>query len=290
MTWELPDRVDIRDIGPGTGLVAEQPIAIADRVALITALVDAGVGEIEAAAVGPLRRAASGGVAELFAALERDEHVRYWATVTDVADAEAAIAAGVDGLSLAVAATEEQSQQRHRRSLADALASVGPLAELAGVRPLEVVVLDAFGTPDEPIGPFDVAAVTDAAEDSGATSITLVDGSASATPERIADVVAAVGVDVRLRLHDGRGAALACAFAAMTLGVHRFDTAIGGIGASPFAAVVAGHLATEELVDLCDGIGIDTGADLDRLVRTTRTVAALIGRPVPSRLAAAMEA
>ena len=109
-----------------------------------------------------------------------------------------------------------------------------------------------------------------------------------ATPDRIADVVATTGVDVRLHLHDTRGTALVNAFAAMTMGVAAFDTAVGGLGGSPFAEGAGGNLATEDLVHLCDGLGIDTGVDLDRMVRTAGTVSALIGRPVPSRITATL--
>lgn len=291
MTWDLPDTISIRDVGPRDGLQPEQPVRVADRVALITALVDAGVTDVEAAAfVSPRAVPAMAGAGDLFRALERDEHARYWALVPNVKGAELAVDAGVDGLTVTVSASETYSRKNVKMSVQESLAQVGPIAEIAGSRPVDVVISCAFGSydPDEDIGAFDVAAIVDAAQDTGASRITLADTTGVATPDRIADVIATTGVDVRLHLHDTRGTALVNAFAAMTLGVAAFDTAVGGLGGSPFAEGAGGNLATEDLVHLCDGLGIDTGIDLDRMVRTAGTVSALIGRKVPSRITATL--
>lgn len=289
MSWDLPDTISIRDVGPRDGLQPEQPVRVADRVALITALVDAGVTDVEAAAfVSPRAVPAMAGAADLFRALERDEHVRYWALVPNVKGAELAVDAGVDGLTVTVSASETYSQRNVKMSVEESVAQIGPIADVAGSRPVDVVISCAFGSYDtaEDIGAFDVAAIVDSAQDAGATAITLADTTGVATPDRIADVVATTGVDVRLHLHDTRGTALVNAFAAMTMGIAAFDTAVGGLGGSPFAQGAGGNLATEDLVHLCDGLGIDTGIDLDRMVRTAGTVSALIGRPVPSRITA----
>lgn len=290
MSWDLPDTISIRDVGPRDGLQPEQPVRVADRVALITALVDAGVTDVEAAAfVSPRAVPAMAGAADLFRALERDEHARYWALVPNVKGAELAVDAGVDGLTVTVSASEAYSQRNVKMSVQESVAQIGDIADVAGSRPVDVVISCAFGSPyDEHIGAFDVAAIVDSAQDAGATAITLADTTGVATPDRIADVIATTGVDVRLHLHDTRGTALVNAFAAMTMGVAAFDTAVGGLGGSPFAEGAGGNLATEDLVHLCDGLGIDTGIDLDRMVRTAGTVAALIGRPVPSRITATL--
>jgi hydroxymethylglutaryl-CoA lyase len=291
MSWDLPDTISVRDVGPRDGLQPEQPVRVADRVALITALVDAGVTDVEAAAfVSPRAVPAMAGAADLFRALERDEHVRYWALVPNVKGAELAVEAGVDGLTVTVSASETYSQRNVKMSVEESVAQIGPIADVAGSRPVDVVISCAFGSYDtaEHIGAFDVAAIVDSAQDAGATAITLADTTGVATPDRIADVVATTGVDVRLHLHDTRGTALVNAFAAMTMGIAAFDTAVGGLGGSPFAQGAGGNLATEDLVHLCDGLGIDTGIDLDRMVRTAGTVSALIGRPVPSRITATL--
>jgi len=107
------------------------------------------------------------------------------------------------------------------------------------------------------------------------------------TPRRIAEVVAAVGTDIGLHLHETRGTALVCAYAALQLGITRFDTSVGGLGGSPFAAGAAGNLATEELVAVLDDLGVHSGIDLDALVLAAGLAGDLIGRPVPSRVARA---
>jgi hydroxymethylglutaryl-CoA lyase len=103
----------------------------------------------------------------------------------------------------------------------------------------------------------------------------------------VAELLAETGAGVGLHLHDTRGTALVNAYAAMEMGVRRFDTAVGGLGGSPFAAGAGGNLATEDLVHLCDDLGVATGIDLDRLLAVSARVAELVGHVVPSRVAAA---
>src|SRR5688572_10091743 len=108
-----------------------------------------------------------------------------------------------------------------------------------------------------------------------------------ATPRRVEELVARTGADVGLHLHETRGTALVNAYAAVQLGVSRFDTSVGGLGGSPFAAGAAGNLATEDLVHLLDDQGVTTGIDLERLLDASALVAELVGHEVPSRVAAA---
>jgi len=108
-----------------------------------------------------------------------------------------------------------------------------------------------------------------------------------ATPRRIADVLAVVGTDVGLHLHDTRGTALVNAWSAIGFGVSRFDTALGGLGGSPFAPAAGGNLATEDLVMLLDDMDYDTGVDLDALLAAGPLLAELVGHALPSRVAAA---
>jgi hydroxymethylglutaryl-CoA lyase len=108
-----------------------------------------------------------------------------------------------------------------------------------------------------------------------------------ATARLIAELLEVVGVDVGLHLHETRGTALVNAYAAWDLGVGRFDTSVGGLGGSPFAAGSAGNLATEDLVHLLDDMEVSTGVDLGRLLEVSALVARLVGHDVPSRVAAA---
>jgi hydroxymethylglutaryl-CoA lyase len=108
-----------------------------------------------------------------------------------------------------------------------------------------------------------------------------------ATPRRVEELLDEVGVDVGLHLHETRGTGLVNAYAAWERGVARFDTSIGGLGGSPFAAGSAGNLATEDLVHLLDDLGVTTGLDLGRLLEASMLAARTVGHDVPSRIAAA---
>jgi hydroxymethylglutaryl-CoA lyase len=174
-------------------------------------------------------------------------------------------------------------------SVDESLAQVAAVRAVVGEElPVDTVISCAFGSPYEgEIAPGDVAELGRRALGAGSTTLTYADTTGMATPRRVADVLDLVGVDVGLHLHDTRGTALVNAYAALERGVRRFDTAVGGLGGSPFAAGAGGNLATEDLVHLCDDLGVATGIDLDALLQVSVTVAELVGHKVPSRIAAA---
>ncbi len=290
MSWDLPDSISIRDVGPRDGLQPEEPVPSAERAQLVDAIVAAGVVDVEAAAfVSPSAVPAMAGAADVFASIDRVDGVTYWALVPNVRGAELALEAGADALTVTVSASESYSQANVHRSVAESVAAVADIVGVAGDRPVDTVISCAFGSPyDEHVGPFDVAAIFDEVLESGCDRVTLADTTGIATPERIADVVTATGPGVRLHLHDTRGTALTNAFAALLLGVRAFDTAVGGLGGSPFAVGAGGNLATEDLVHLCDGLGIDTGIDLTAMVAVAGQVSRLVGRPVSSRITATL--
>ncbi|HUC32741.1 MAG TPA: hypothetical protein VMS14_05015, partial [Ilumatobacteraceae bacterium] len=119
----------------------------------------------------------------------------------------------------------------------------------------------------------------------GVNAVTLADTTGMATPRRLDDVFELTGVNVGLHLHETRGTGLLNVYAGMLAGVTRFDTSVGGLGGSPFAAGAAGNVATEEVVALCDDLGVHTGIGIDALVDAARLAERLIGHPVPSRVA-----
>lgn len=290
MSWDLPDEVSIRDVGPRDGLQPEEPVSVEARIDLVRSLVGAGVVDVEAAAfVSPKAVPAMAGGADVLAGVGSLAGVTRWALVPNVKGAELAVDAGVDAITVTVSASETYSQANVKRSTEESVAGVADIVAVARDLPVDTVISCAFGSPyDEEIGPFDVAAIVERVQEAGTTHVTLADTTGVATPERIADVITAVGPEVRLHLHDTRGTALTNAFAALLLGVTAFDTAVGGLGGSPFAKGAGGNLATEDLVHLCDGLGIDTGIDLEAMVAIAGTVSGLIGRPVPSRITATL--
>lgn len=290
----LPARIAIREVGPRDGLQPEQPLPVERRVAFVESLLKAGVTTIEVAAfVSPRAVPAMAGAADVVAQVRElrpgDRDVTLVALVPNVRGAEMAAASRVDALTLTVSASEAYSQRNVRMSVAESLAQVAAVRAAVGDDlPVDTVISCAFGSPYEgDLDPAEVAALGRRALESGSTSLTYADTTGMATPRRVGDLLAETGTDVGLHLHDTRGTALVNAYAAMQAGVRRFDTAVGGLGGSPFAAGAGGNLATEDLVHLCDDVGVETGIDLGALLSVSAGLADLVGHAVPSRVAAA---
>jgi hydroxymethylglutaryl-CoA lyase len=287
----LPATVDLREVGPRDGLQSEAPVDVAARVALVDALVDAGSRHVEAVAfVSPRAVPSMAGAGEVLAALERRGGVTYAALVPNVRGARAALDAGVDELTVTVSASEGYSQRNVRMSVTESVAAAASICDAArdaGV-PVDVIVSCAFGSPYEgDIAPADIAALAARLRHGGASRLTYADTTGMATPARVDALLDVTGTDVGLHLHETRGTALVNAYAALLRGVTRFDTAVGGLGGSPFAAGAGGNLATEDFVHLLDDLGVASGIDLERLLAVSASLPALVGHPVPSRVAAA---
>lgn len=279
-------RVDIREVGPRDGLQAEQPVPPEQRVRLIAALLDAGVTHIEVCSfVSPKAVPSMAGAADVVKALPKSD-VRYVALVPNLKGGELAVEAGIEELSVTISASAAYNEKNVRMSIDESVEAIKGICALG--LPTDAVISCAFGSPYEgDIAPGHVAALARRLTDAGATTLTLADTTGMATPRRIDDVLQATGADVGLHLHETRGTALVNAYAALQRGVNRFDTSVGGLGGSPFAAGAAGNLATEDLVHLLDDLGVETGIDLDRLLQASAAAADIIGHPVPSRVAAA---
>jgi hydroxymethylglutaryl-CoA lyase len=289
--------VTLREVGPRDGLQVEAPLPVSTRVALIEALIAAGLREIEAVAfVSPKAVPSMADAAAVLGLVPRDAGVgvgvgvgvRYWALVPNQRGASMALDAGVDGLSVTVSASEVYSQRNVHMSVDESVASAAAIASLVDGRvPIDAVVSCAFGSPYEgDLSPELVSGLGQRLLEGGATSLTYADTTGMGTPRLVSSLLALTGVDVGLHLHETRGTALVNAYAALEAGVTRFDTSIGGLGGSPFAAGAGGNLATEDFVHLLDDLGVATGIDLDRLLAASSLVAGAVGHDVPSRVAA----
>ena len=282
--------VYIREVGPRDGLQAEEPVPVEARVRLVEQLLDAGVRHIEACSfVSPKAVPSMAGATEMMAALGRRAGVVYAALVPNERGAEMALAAGVDEVTVTVSASEAYNQKNVRMSVDESVAAIAAICRLADGVPVDAIVSCAFGSPYE--GDIDVTEVLGLGRrllDGGAAQLTFADTTGMATPPRIDAVVDAHGsADFGLHLHETRGTGLVNAYRAYERGVRRFDTSVGGLGGSPFAAGAAGNLATEDWVYVLDDLGVETGIDLDRLLEVSAEVAELVGHAVPSRVAAA---
>jgi hydroxymethylglutaryl-CoA lyase len=280
-------QVDVREVGPRDGLQAEAPLTVGERSQIVSALLDAGVRHIEACSfVSPKVVPAMAGAADLMAAVRRRPGVTFTALVPNVKGASMALEAGVDELTVTVSASPAYNEKNVRMTVEESLEQVGEICKLAGTVPVDAVVSCAFGSPYEgDISPDAVHELGLRLRAGGATARTYADTTGVGTPRRVEDLLTRAGTDVGLHLHDTRGTALVNAYAALGAGVRRFDTSIGGLGGSPFAADAAGNLATEDLVHLLDDLGMETGIDLGRLLEAGTLVASLVGHPLPSKVA-----
>jgi hydroxymethylglutaryl-CoA lyase len=287
----MTSAVRIREVGPRDGLQAEAPVSVEERVALIEALVNAGVRDIEAVSfVSPKAVPSMADADKVMAAVSREPEVVYWALVPNRRGAELALAADVSALSVTVSASAAYNEKNVRMTIDESVGVVGEIAAMAGEGglPVDAVVSCAFGSPYEgDIAPAAVDELGCRLIDQGATSLTYADTTGMATPRRIDDLLAVTGTDVGLHLHETRGTGLVNAYAGWQAGVRRFDTSVGGLGGSPFAEGAAGNLATEDLVHLLDDLGVASGIDLDRLLEVAGQVDDVVGHVVPSRVAAA---
>jgi hydroxymethylglutaryl-CoA lyase len=281
--------VDIREVGPRDGLQAEEPVPVEGRVRLINALLDAGLRHVEVCSfVSPKAVPSMAGASEVVAALERRPGVTFTALVPNVKGASMALEAGVDEITVTISASPTYNEKNVHMTVDESLTQVREICELAGSVPVDAVVSCAFGSPYEgDIAPDDVAGLGDRLLTAGATSLTYADTTGMGTPRRVRDLLDTTGAEIGLHLHETRGTGLVNAFTALEAGVQRFDTSVGGLGGSPFAAGAAGNLATEDLVHLLDDLGHDTGVDLERLLAASALVADLVGHAVPSKVAEA---
>jgi hydroxymethylglutaryl-CoA lyase len=283
----LPARVTVRDIGPRDGLQSEDPVPLAARVELVDSLGAAGVAEIEAVSfVSPAAVPSMAGAAELMAAIRRRPSVRYWALVPNRKGAELALDAEIDALTVTLSVCPIYNERNAKMSIARSLDALAAVVEVAGGRLVDAVVSCAFGSPyTGDVAPVAVASLAQRVRDAGVEQLTFADSTGMATPRRVDELVDAVGTDVGLHLHDTRGTALLCAWRAIERGVTRFDTAVGGLGSSPFADGATGNLGTEDLVHVLDDAGVMTGIDLNALLDVSRRLAAIVGHELPSRIA-----
>lgn len=282
--------VQVRDVGPRDGLQPEAPVAVADRIALVEALVAAGLRHVEVAAfVSPKAVPAMAGAAEVVAGISRQPDVTYTALVPNLRGAEMALASDVDELTVTISASPTYNRRNVNMEVDESVAVIASIVAAAGSTPVDAVVSCAFGSPYEPaLTSADAVALGARLADVGAMRLTYADTTGMATPRRITELHEALDGsvdDVGLHLHDTRGTALLNAHTGIGLGFARFDTAVGGLGGSPFAHGAGGNLATEELVALLDDLGVETGIDVEALAAVALEVEALVGRPVPSGVA-----
>lgn len=284
----LPRAVRIVEVGPRDGLQNEGTVVpTAVKVELIERLVTAGLRTIEAGSfVSPRWVPQMADTAEVLRRLRRRPDVSFPVLVPNLKGFEAAQAAGAQEVAIFAAASETFSRRNINCSVAESLERFLPVAEAAaagGMR-LRGYVSCALGCPYEgPVAPHAVRSVTQSLIDLGCYEVSLGDTIGVGTPDQARALVEIVGERVpverlALHFHDTSGRALANIGACLDLGVSVVDASVGGLGGCPYAAGASGNVATEGVVDMLHGLGIETGVDLDRLLETGRFIAGALGR------------
>ena len=296
----LPARVRLVEVGPRDGLQNEKyEVPTEVKVKLIDMLTDAGFSAIEATAfVSPKWVPQMADAADVMARIRRKVDVRYPVLTPNLRGFEAALAAGADEVAVFVAASETFSQKNINCSIAESLVRVEPIftaAAAAGVR-VRGYISCVLGCPFEgPMPPLRVAEVADALWKFGAYEVsrgdTIGTGTAGAT-QKLIDACAARMPVIALagHFHDTYGQALTNVYAAMERGVATFDCSVAGLGGCPYAKGATGNVASEDVVYLLDGLGIETGVDMSRLRLAGQYISDFLQRPTASRAARALNA
>lgn len=296
----LPSHVRLVEVGPRDGLQNEaQPISVDDKVRLVDALTEAGLGYIEVGSfVSPKWVPQMAGSAEVFARIQRKPGVIYGALAPNLRGFEDALAAGVKEVAVFAAASEAFSQRNINCSISESLARFAPIMESARQHGISVrgYVSCVLGCPYEgEVASEQVAAVARELYAMGCYEVSLGDtigtGTAGAT-RRMFEVVGAQVPRDKLagHFHDTYGQALANIYASLQEGIAVFDSSVAGLGGCPYAKGASGNVATEDVLYLLNGLGIHTGIDLERLVEAGNRISSVLGRPTGSRVAKARSA
>lgn len=294
---DLPRRVRIVEVGPRDGLQNEKQLVSTDvKVELIARLGAAGLPAIEATSfVSPKWVPQMGDNAEVMARIQRLPGVDYPVLTPNLQGFQSALAAGAQEVAVFAAASESFSRKNINCSIAESLARFEPVmdaAKAAGVR-VRGYVSCVLGCPYEgEIGPEAVADVAATLFGMGCYEVSLGDTIGVGTPGKTRRMLDAVARRVPIdklagHYHDTYGQALVNIYASLEAGVATFDASIAGLGGCPYAAGASGNVATEDVVYMLDGLGIETGINLDALVETSGWVCAQIGRTCGSRVSLA---
>ena len=292
---EMPRRVRIYEVGPRDGLQNEAAAVPLDtKVEFVRLLLAAGLREVEATSfVSPRAIPQLADADELLPRLPRADGVRYPVLVPNERGLARAEAAGAEAICVFTAATDAFTERNIGMTVAESLESFRPVLAKARERGwwTRAYVSTAFGCPFT--GTVDAGRVSEVAirlADLGAEEICIGDTIGVGVPAQVEDLTArlvAAGLPLErlaFHFHDTRGTALANAVAALGAGITCLDSSTGGTGGCPYAPGAAGNLATEDLVYLLDGLGVEHGVRLDGVLEAASFIAAALGRPLTTKV------
>lgn len=295
----MPQSIVLWEAGPRDGLQNEPGVVpTAIKVELIERLVDCGLRHVEVTSfVSPKWVPQMSDHAEVMARLRRRDGVTYQVLTPNLKGYESARAAGTEAVGIFAAASETFSRKNINCGIEESIERFRPVVECAkrdGVR-VRGFVSVVLGCPFEgEIAPEQTATVVKSMYDLGCDDIGLGDTIGVGTPGKVRAMIEACTAKVPLQVlgahfHDTYGQALANTLAALECGIARHDASVAGLGGCPYAPGATGNVATEDLVYMLDGLGVDTGVDLKKLVQTAWWISDRLGRPPASRVAGALK-
>lgn len=297
MITDYGDPLIVQEVSPRDGLQIEPTwVETVDKIALIDQLSLAGFSRIEAGSfVSPKAIPALRDGEQVFQGIARKPGVIYVALIPNLKGAQRAIESRADELNLVMSASQTHNLANMRMRCEASLAAFGDIVRFAADHPVRLngSIATTFGCPFE--GKIDedrVLQIVDAYQALGIQGISLADTTGMANPRQVERLVKRVlqrvpAGDLTLHFHNTRGLGLCNVLAAYEAGARRFDAALGGLGGCPFAPGASGNICTEDLVNLCDEVGIHTGIDLPYLLHMSRRLPALLGHELPGQVAKA---
>ena len=295
---KLPPKVKLVEVGPRDGLQNEaQHVPAAVKIALIDRLTDAGLPVVEATAfVSPKWVPQMADNAEVMAGIRRKSGVAYPVLVPNRKGLEAALAAGADEVVVFGAATESFSKRNTNCSIGEGLAKFAEVCEEAIARGLKVRgdISVCLGCPYEgEVSPEAVVRVARELDAMGCYEITICDTIGTGTAVSTRRVIEAVAGHIAIErlaghFHDTYGQAVTNVYAALECGVATFDSSVAGLGGCPYAKGATGNVATEDVLYMLNGAGVETGVDMDKLIAAGDYICGILGRPTSSRVAKAL--
>jgi len=298
MSLSLPSHVSLVDVGPRDGLQNEaQPIPAATKIELVSRLQDAGLREIEVTSyVSPKWVPQMADAAEVMAGIERRPGVRYSVLTPNLKGLEAALAGRPDEIVVFGAASEAFSRRNINCSIEESIERFRPVVAAALAQGIKVraAVSCAVGCPYQgEVSPDEVERVVVGMKALGVQHCGIADTIGVGTPRKVQAAMERALKhfpleEVSGHFHDTYGQALVNIYACLEMGVHVFDASVAGLGGCPYAKGATGNVATEDVVFLLNGLGIETGIDLDALADAGAWISSQLGRLPVSRVGRAL--
>ncbi|MGR5444439.1 hydroxymethylglutaryl-CoA lyase [Vibrio jasicida] len=294
----LPNKVNIVEVGARDGLQNESPVSTQAKIRLINLLSDTGLTHIEAGSfVSPKWVPQMADSRDVMKKITRRHDVTYSALTPNVQGFEKALEAGATQVAIFTSSSEGFCQHNINCSIADSLTRFEPVMELAAKHniPVRGYLSCVADCPyDGPTKPEQVARVANLLMELGCYEVSLGDTIGTGTPIRITKMLEAVQVKVptdklAVHFHDTWGQALANIYQALTMGINTIDSSVAGLGGCPYAHGASGNVATEDVLYLCQGLGIETGVDLELLAKAGWMISEELNRQPTSKVSMALK-